>query len=81
MKLGSGDFYFIFLLIVAAMLGLSFRASAQRYTVPASSRGDTFLATGWRFIRQDVSGAQTNGFDDSTWTVVSLPHTWNNLDG
>jgi beta-galactosidase len=37
--------------------------------------------SGWRFIRQDVAGAQTNGFDDSSWTVLNLPHTWNNLDG
>src|SRR5579872_5328969 len=35
----------------------------------------------WKFIRQDVSGADQPAFDDSAWQSVSLPHTWNNLDG
>ena len=35
----------------------------------------------WKFIRQDVPGAEQPGFDDSAWQTVSLPHTWNNLDG
>jgi beta-galactosidase len=35
----------------------------------------------WKFIRQDAPGADQPGFDDSTWQTVSLPHTWNNLDG
>src|ERR1043166_4901579 len=55
--------------------------SAQLYTPPANPRADIILDPGWRFIRQDVAGAQTNGFDDSTWTLLDLPHTWNNLDG
>ncbi len=37
---------------------------------------------GWRFTRRDVGGgAQTAGHDDSTWSVVNLPHTWNAQDG
>jgi beta-galactosidase len=36
---------------------------------------------GWRFIRQDVADAQNSNFDDSAWSVINLPHTWNNLDG
>jgi len=56
-------------------------APAQIYTPPVSHREDINLDAGWRFIRQDVTGAQTNGFDDSTWTNLNLPHTWNNLDG
>ena len=30
---------------------------------------------------RNVAGAQTNGFNDSSWTPLGLPHTWNNLDG
>lgn len=30
---------------------------------------------GWRFFKGDVKGAETTGFDDSTWQVVSIPHT------
>lgn len=35
----------------------------------------------WKFLRQDVPGAEAPGFDDATWQGVNLPHTWNNLDG
>jgi beta-galactosidase len=47
----------------------------------AQPRVDVNLNGGWRFIRQDVAGAQNAGFDDSAWAVVNLPHTWNGLDG
>src|ERR1700756_395913 len=54
---------------------------AQPYTPPANHRTDIILDSNWRFIRQDVTGAQATSFDDSAWSVVNLPHTWNNLDG
>jgi len=54
---------------------------AGSYAPPVSHRVDVGLDSSWQFIRQDVAGAQTNGFDDSAWTNLNLPHTWNNLDG
>lgn len=54
---------------------------AETYVPPANNRADIPLTSGWRFIRQDVAGAQQKDFDDSTWAPVNLPHTWNNLDG
>jgi beta-galactosidase len=39
------------------------------------------LDTGWKFLRADVPGAQAVQFDDSDWTPVTLPHTWNAQDG
>jgi beta-galactosidase len=44
-------------------------------------RGEVLLDDGWKFIRQDVTDAQTAGFDDGAWETVTLPHTWNALDG
>ncbi len=35
----------------------------------------------WVFVRMDVPGAEQPGFNDSKWSKVTLPHTWNNLDG
>ena len=29
---------------------------------------------GWRFIKQDVNGAEKHDFDDSAWSVVNLPN-------
>src|SRR6266404_5601630 len=72
----------IFLFLFAAALAVSTTAVfGQTYSPPSNPREDINLDAGWRFIRQDVAGAQTNGFDDSTWTLLNLPHTWNNLDG
>jgi beta-galactosidase len=34
----------------------------------------------WKFIREDVAGAANPEFDDSAWTTVSAPHTWNDVD-
>lgn len=36
---------------------------------------------GWKFYKGTVGGAQAVTFDDSSWTSVNLPHTWNALDG
>ncbi|PWU18169.1 MAG: hypothetical protein C5B50_09690 [Verrucomicrobia bacterium] len=63
------------------LLGLLSPVLAQPYTPPANNRADILLNTGWRFIQQDVPGAQTNGFNDSSWTPVNLPHTWDITDG
>ena len=54
---------------------------AKQYVPPANHRKDINLDSGWRFIRQDVAAAQSTNFDDTTWAKLSLPHTWNNLDG
>jgi beta-galactosidase len=39
------------------------------------------LKADWKFVRQDVANAEQPDFDDSAWQSVTLPHTWNNLDG
>lgn len=35
---------------------------------------------GWKFIKQDVSGADAAAFNDSGWSTVSTPHTYNDID-
>lgn len=55
-------------------------AYAATYTPPAL-RQRVDLNSGWRFNRADVAGAQAPGFDDSGWGAVTVPHTWNGLDG
>jgi beta-galactosidase len=75
---------------------ISFVPSCLRAYVPlvalvclvanSSAAGDSLrqsidLNPGWKFIRQDVPGAEATAFDDSAWQSISLPHTWNNIDG
>jgi beta-galactosidase len=55
--------------------------AAQTYSPPANARSDINLDANWRFIQQDVSGAQATNFNDSSWTNVNLPHTWDIPDG
>lgn len=55
-------------------------AKAVAYKPPASPRSTINFNLNWRFIREDVAGAEAPGFDDSHWTVVSTPHTFNDVD-
>lgn len=54
--------------------------TAAAYTAP-TARQQIDLTSGWKFLRSDVAGAETVGFNDSAWSSVSVPHTWNALDG
>ncbi|HEY4249194.1 MAG TPA: DUF4982 domain-containing protein [Lacunisphaera sp.] len=47
---------------------------------PASPRVTYDFNPGWKFIREDVPGADAVAFDDSSWSTVSTPHTWNDVD-
>lgn len=67
-------------------LGLGLAQAAMAQT--AIPDGDTFtgrtveaLTDGWRFHKGDAADAAATGFDDSGWTPVTLPHTWNATDG
>jgi len=55
-------------------------ADAPRFTPPASPRVTYNFNAGWKFIRQDVPGAQEVSFDDSQWETVSTPHSFNDVD-
>jgi hypothetical protein len=69
------------LLAGLVVLGAKLSGAAELYNPPTNPRTDILLNAGWQFVRQDVPNAQSAGFNDSTWTTLNLPHTWNNLDG
>ncbi|WP_222598423.1 glycoside hydrolase family 2 protein [Lentzea tibetensis] len=66
------------LLLLSTMLVGAPAASAYE---PPATRQHVGLDAGWRFVRSDVAGAETPGFNDSAWTPVTVPHTWNASDG
>ena len=72
----------LFLLSAAlqAAFALPVLASERAYQAPVSPRATYSFNIGWKFIRQDVAGAERTGFDDSTWQTVTTPHTWNDAD-
>ena len=45
------------------------------------SRSITGINSSWKFKLGDDPNASKPLFDDSSWGNISLPHTWNNLDG
>ena len=67
----------------AVMLcALSGGASAQTapYAPPLSPRAKLNFDLNWKFVRDDVPGAEAPSFDDSAWTTVGTPHTFNDVD-
>src|SRR5690348_15683765 len=50
------------------------------YVPPASNRIKFNFDYDWKFIKQDVAGAEALAFNDSAWQDVSLPHTYNDVD-
>ncbi len=65
--------------LVAACLGLQ-STNATPYSPPTSGRETYNFNPDWKFIKQDVPGADAAVFDDSKWDSVSTPHTWNDID-
>jgi beta-galactosidase len=68
-------------LICLVLFGSIILSNSQTYIPPTNGRVDINLDPGWKFIQQNVSGAQAPGFDDSSWTNINLPHTWDIVDG
>ena len=50
------------------------------YAVPTTPRATVSLNSGWKFTLSPPSSPQAMGTDDSGWSNVTLPHTWNALD-
>ncbi|QZT37977.1 hypothetical protein K5X82_03525 [Halosquirtibacter xylanolyticus] len=47
---------------------------AGYYDLDGSDRNTYNFNTGWRFVKQDVEGAEGVDYDDSSWQIVNLPH-------
>ncbi|MGB7328644.1 MAG: glycoside hydrolase family 2 TIM barrel-domain containing protein [Rubripirellula sp.] len=45
--------------------------------LPATAVADrASFDSDWRFIQQDLSGAEQPGFDDTAWRQLDVPHDW-----
>ena len=64
-------------MLVAAAFFSCHPVFAQTYLPPASPRVDYNFNPGWKLFVGDPANAQLPGFDDSSWTNVTLPHAWN----
>ena len=66
--------------LLAGFGGTPALQAQEHYTPPQSARTIYNFNPGWKFTFGDVAGADQPGFDDSFWSNVSLPHTWNETD-
>ncbi len=66
----------LFLLILSVALHAQHNISiAGFYPLDNSGRMVYNFNPGWRFHKGDVPGAGAKEFDDSTWEIISTPHT------
>jgi beta-galactosidase len=56
-------------------------AAALQAPAPSGEpRVSVELSRGWRFRQADgLSDVQSSAFDDSQWTAIEIPHTWNRI--
>ena len=55
-------------------------ALGDSFVPPESPRRRLNFDLDWKFVREDVPGAETLAFDDSKWITISTPHTFNDVD-
>lgn len=72
----------ILMLLAYVILALqpSVNVRAATYIPPANNRVVYNFNLDWKFIKQNVTGAEQVSFDDSSWATVCLPHTFNDVD-
>ncbi|HWB59545.1 MAG TPA: DUF4982 domain-containing protein [Chthoniobacteraceae bacterium] len=66
------------LTLAAALCGSLLPTGTVRadYTPPASDHLDLNFDYDWKFIKGDSAGAEAPTTDDSSWSTVTLPHTF-----
>ena len=55
-------------------------APSAAYIPPKSPRTTLNFNLNWKFIRQDVPGAEAPDFDDAAWSSIATPHSFNDVD-
>lgn len=71
--------FFLNLLLVSLVSALQAShqpqySSAGFYVLPHTGRMVYSMNPAWRFYKGDTAGAEKDGFDDSQWELVALPH-------
>ncbi|MBD5780044.1 DUF4982 domain-containing protein [Pelagicoccus sp. NFK12] len=65
-------------LLAVAMASIAFSLSASGQDL--GERVKYNFNPEWKFIKADAGEAQQVNFDDSRWSTVSVPHTFNDID-
>ncbi len=66
-----------FAVMLCTVLPIVGRVESQQVAaIQISSERRINFDGSWRFHKGDASGAENNGFDDSQWQLLRLPHDW-----
>ena len=63
-----------------SLLAAPTTAPFATYIPPKSPRTTLNFNLNWKFIRQDVPGAEAPAFDDDAWSSIATPHSYNDVD-
>ena len=68
---------YAYLIITAVLLQNPIHVRAQQVAaIQISGERRINFDGNWRFHKGDAPGVENNGFDDSQWTLLRLPHDW-----
>ncbi len=56
------------------------KAQIVKSTIPSSVRKTFDFNVNWKFVFGDSANAEKISFNDTKWSNISLPHTWNDVD-
>jgi len=65
---------------VALALAAAAPLPAAPYVPEPHHRERMNMNAAWKYIRQNVSGAEQRTFNDSAWSTVGLPHSFNDVE-
>src|SRR5205807_10427176 len=68
------------LFMLACGVWLTAATVVGAYTPPGNARAKYNFNSGWKVFVGDPAGAETVGFDDSSWKSVTTPYAWNEDD-
>jgi beta-galactosidase len=63
-----------------AVLGPRYALGQAAFVPPVSPRMKYNFNLSWKFLRDDVPGAEASAFADADWTTISTPHSFNDVD-
>jgi len=63
--------------VIALALAAAAPLPAVQYVPEPHNRERMNMNAAWKYIRQNVSGAEQRTFNDSAWSTVGLPHSFN----
>ncbi|MFD2719629.1 glycoside hydrolase family 2 TIM barrel-domain containing protein [Hymenobacter monticola] len=62
--------------VVTALLLVMTADTAWSQSNPAAQPGTRSFDQGWKFLKDNPTGAENPGFDDARWRALDLPHDW-----